>query len=85
MGRLVAFCPNGFFTMPMEPTLTPDRYTSRTGLREGDVHLAMAGLVVAILIATVAWTFAEPYVAHWRGIRAAEKRRIAERRRPTPQ
>jgi hypothetical protein len=41
--------------------------------------------VVAILIATFAWTFAEPYVAHWRGIRAAERRRIAERRKPTPQ
>lgn len=49
------------------------------------MHLLLSGLVVAILIATVAWTFAEPYVAHWRGIRAAERRRIAERRKPTPQ
>jgi hypothetical protein len=39
---------------------------------------------VAILIAAVAWTFVEPYVAHWNGVRAAEKRRIAERRKPTP-
>jgi len=48
------------------------------------VLLTLSALFVAILIATLAWTFAEPYVTHWRGIRAAEKRRIAERRKPTP-
>ncbi|MBU4435589.1 MAG: hypothetical protein KKC14_14390 [Alphaproteobacteria bacterium] len=47
--------------------------------------LTLSALFVAILIATVAWTFAEPYVAHWRGVRAADKRRMAERRKPTPQ
>ncbi|MDI1363653.1 MAG: hypothetical protein PSX79_02080 [bacterium] len=47
--------------------------------------LTLSALFVAILIATVAWTFAEPYVVHWRGVRAADKRRMAERRKPTPQ
>ena len=84
MGRLVGLCPNAVFTMPMEPPLTPDRYIQKHNLREGDV-IAIAGLVVAILIATLAWTFAEPYVAHWLGVRAAERRRIAERRKPTAQ
>ncbi len=46
------------------------------------MHLVLSGIVVTILLATVAWTFAAPYVAHWRGIRAAERRRIAERRKP---
>lgn len=49
------------------------------------MHLVLSGLVVAILLVMVAWTFAEPYVAHWRGIRAAEKRRISERRKPAAQ
>lgn len=47
--------------------------------------VTLSALVVAILIAIVVWTFAEPYVVHWHGIRAAEKRRMAERRKPTPQ
>ena len=47
--------------------------------------LTLSALFVAILIAPVAWPFAEPYVAHWRGVRAADKRRMAERRKPTPQ
>lgn len=47
--------------------------------------VTLSALFVAILVATLAWTFAEPYVTHWRGMRAAEKRRIAERRKPTPQ
>jgi len=49
------------------------------------VLLTLSGLFVAILLATLAWTFAEPYVTHWRGMRAAGKRRIAERRKPTLQ
>ncbi|WP_425998168.1 hypothetical protein [Caulobacter sp. DWR1-3-2b1] len=47
--------------------------------------LTLSGLFVAILIVMVAWTFVEPYVVHWHGVRAAEKRRLAERRKPTPQ
>jgi hypothetical protein len=68
--------------MPMEPALIAGRYTYAFNLGEDDVHLVLSGLVVAILIAAIAWTFAQPYVTHWRATRAAERRRIAERRKP---
>lgn len=48
------------------------------------MFLTLSALVVTILVAAIAWTFIEPHVARWRGIRAAEKRRLSERRKPTP-
>ncbi|MFC4443424.1 hypothetical protein [Caulobacter henricii] len=38
--------------------------------------------VIVILVAAIAWTFAAPYVAHWRARRAAARRRQLQGRRP---
>jgi len=45
------------------------------------VNLKLAIPIVLILAATLAWTFAAPYIEHWKSRRAATRRRTAEGRR----
>lgn len=48
---------------------------------EADLNLKLAIPIVLLLAATLAWTFAAPYVEHWRARRAAARRRLTEGRR----
>ncbi|MBU4436267.1 MAG: hypothetical protein KKC14_17845 [Alphaproteobacteria bacterium] len=45
------------------------------------MSLKLAIPIIAILAAALIWTFAEPYVRHWKGRQAAARRRVTERRR----
>ncbi|WP_425998158.1 hypothetical protein [Caulobacter sp. DWR1-3-2b1] len=45
------------------------------------MNLKLAIPVVLILAATLVWTFAAPYVVHWKARRAATRRRLTQGRR----
>ena len=45
------------------------------------MNLKLAIPVVLILAATLVWTFAAPYVVHWKARRAAMRRRLTQGRR----
>lgn len=46
--------------------------------------LMLAVPIILILAGVIVWTFAEPYISHWKGHRAAERRRMTEgRKRPS--
>jgi hypothetical protein len=45
------------------------------------VNLKLAIPIVLTLAGVLIWTFAAPYIAHWKGRRAAERRRLTEGRR----
>jgi hypothetical protein len=45
------------------------------------VSLKLAFLIIATLSSAFFWTFAAPYVTHWKARRAAARRRLTEGRR----
>ena len=45
------------------------------------MSLKLAIPIIVILSGALIWTFAEPYVTHWKARRAAARRRLTEGRR----